>query len=291
MGIFVSEIYSRDISADPDLPRAEERKLRKRVQNRLNQRARTEQSSTLTPKTERKSPITSESSLKRHLNLDSNTQLEAESTITPRARYTSPTTDQLLHLIQYNAFRGLYSNKVTLGTKAIAWSPEGIPEPFDVRFPAFSVVLPVAPGLPENLEPIESQIYQAHSSWISTIPFPEMRRAFIRNETLFSHAEFMNDVIGNLLNPENFTSLPDSSQVLRPKSHLLVSGDANDELTAHRNGLIVWGEPHLVESWEATPGFLQKWAWALEGCEKLIESTNRWRGIRGEEPVHLLYAP
>jgi hypothetical protein len=62
----------------------------------------------------------------------------------------------------------------------------------------------------------------------------------------------------------------------------------DDEITATRNGLIIWGEPYRAESWEATPGFLRKWAWAVVGCEELIASTNRWRGVRGEGPVRVL---
>lgn len=117
------------------------------------------------------------------------------------------------------------------------------------------------------------------------MPFPAMREALIRCETSFDHAEFANDVIGSLL-PADLFALP-SALTFRepaPKRQLLLSSGA-DEVTTDQNGLILWGEPYLVESWEATPGFLQKWAWALEGCEDLIESSNRWRVMRGDEPM------
>jgi hypothetical protein len=42
-----------------------------------------------------------------------------------------------------------------------------------------------------------------------------------------------------------------------------------------------------MQSWEATPGFFAKWAWAVEGCEELVETSNRWRMKRGEEPLQL----
>jgi hypothetical protein len=64
--------------------------------------------------------------------------------------------------------------------------------------------------------------------------------------------------------------------------------DDDDNITSTRNGLVIWGEPYRAESWEATPGFLRKWAWAVTGCEELIVSTNRWRGARGEGPVRVL---
>ena len=37
--------------------------------------------------------------------------------------------------------------------------------------------------------------------------------------------------------------------------------------------------------WEATPGFVRKWAWVLENCHQLIDSTNRWRAKRDEKPL------
>jgi hypothetical protein len=67
----------------------------------------------------------------------------------------------------------------------------------------------------------------------------------------------------------------------------LTEGRDEDEVTAERKGLIVWGEPYDMRSWEATPGFLAKWSWAVEGCDDLIQSSNRWRQMRGEEPIRL----
>lgn len=42
-----------------------------------------------------------------------------------------------------------------------------------------------------------------------------------------------------------------------------------------------------MKSWEATPGFLAKWTWIVEGCEELVEISNYWRMKRGEEPMRL----
>ncbi|KAL4728711.1 hypothetical protein ACLX1H_003110 [Fusarium chlamydosporum] len=36
-------------------------------------------------------------------------------------------------------------------------------------------------------------------------------------------------------------------------------------------GLILWGEPHLSESWEATPRFLARWSWVIGECTDLNE--------------------
>ena len=65
---------------------------------------------------------------------------------------------------------------------------------------------------------------------------------------------------------------------------MLPSIDDSD-ITSDRRGLIVWGDPWILENWEITPGFVRKWAWAVEGCDDLIRATNKWRTSRGEEPI------
>lgn len=57
-------------------------------------------------------------------------------------------------------------------------------------------------------------------------------------------------------------------------------------MTAGLHGFIVWGDPCQKENWEATPGFLRKWAWAIDGCEQLIEASNHWRLHRGEAALY-----
>jgi hypothetical protein len=194
--------------------------------------------------------------------------------------------DNLLHLIHYNTFRGLYNNKIILGTAAVSWEPDSQPEPFGNAFPSFSVVFPFAPGLPDNLSPSQSQMSIVHSTWINLIPFAAMRENLIRWETSFDHREFAQDLVGTEANPDLF-SQPRYSRLETPlKGNYLLSGDEDDdEVNANRNGLILWGESHDMNSWEVTPGFLRKWAWVMRGCEELIVSSNRWRRIRGEEPL------
>ncbi|KAF6840992.1 hypothetical protein CMUS01_03712 [Colletotrichum musicola] len=45
--------------------------------------------------------------------------------------------------------------------------------------------------------------------------------------------------------------------------------------------LIVWGEPWDPRGWEATESFLRKWGWLLAGCTEMLEGTNYWRQKRG----------
>lgn len=60
--------------------------------------------------------------------------------------------------------------------------------------------------------------------------------------------------------------------------------DGFDECEAR--GMLVWGDPWLVGSWEISAGFLEKWGpLLLRGCGEMMRATNRWREGRGEEPL------
>ncbi|KAJ5671934.1 hypothetical protein N7507_001061 [Penicillium longicatenatum] len=205
----------------------------------------------------------------------------------------SPFADQVLHLIHYNAFRGFYRNKILLGRTAMSLSPGRKPVPFDEAFPSFSVVVPRALDIvvPGNLTPTQSQMSLIHSTWINSLPFPAMRDNLIKWEGSFNHAEFAKDVMGNIIDSILFPQ-PEGSSVtgLMVENQGIEELEDDDEVTANQSGLIVWGEPDRMDSWEATPGFLRKYAWAMTGCDGLIESSNKWRRTRGEEPLHF-YVP
>ncbi|PWY89823.1 hypothetical protein BO70DRAFT_377088 [Aspergillus heteromorphus CBS 117.55] len=206
-------------------------------------------------------------------------------------RQPTPTlpADHLLHLIYSNVFRGLYQNKLVLealslfllpGSSQIAILHSG------TIYPTDSIMVPVEPNIPDCLTPIPSQSSLAHSSWIDLIPFPQMRENLITWESCFDHADFVRDLVGGY---GNWMTFRPPSCVLDPAVTgriVLLEGD-DDEVTTSRRGFLVWGEPHRAESWEVTPGFLRKWSWAVEGCEGLIESSNRWRMARGEEPMRV----
>ncbi|KAJ5928772.1 hypothetical protein N7466_007728 [Penicillium verhagenii] len=308
---------------------AEERKLRKRLQNRLNQRARITTGHRLRDENDKHDIARDKNTYQiRRWRIDPNEphqkhmganlhkkshdlyptlstkfirQSESETDSIPdriikptaSAQSFDPNTalsaDQLLHLIQFNAYRGLYKNKALLGRTAISLSPGRDPQRFDESFPTFSVVLPRASDVivPGSLAPTQSQMRMIHSTWINTIPFPAMRDNLIKWEGSFNHAEFAMDVVGYLMDSILFPQ-PEGSfvtELAREGQSIIEEVDQDDEITAHRNGIIIWGEPHRIDSWEATPGFLRKYAWAMQGCDEWIESSNRWRRIRGEEPL------
>ncbi|KAJ0418799.1 hypothetical protein BJY00DRAFT_314709 [Aspergillus carlsbadensis] len=177
--------------------------------------------------------------------------------------------DHLLHLIQYNVFRAFVSNKRTLNTfptDLATCFATGPCRDDTTRFP-------LNPNMPLSLIPTNLQQTHDHST--------------------FDHGELMQDLTGELMASTlaarrratpGTTTGPEED---KPSPLSLPSGIDTDEITSGRKGLIVWGEPHEPQSWEATPGFLAKWTWVVEGCEELVEISNTWRIIRGEEPMRL----
>ncbi|KAH8752983.1 hypothetical protein F5883DRAFT_575439 [Diaporthe sp. PMI_573] len=205
-------------------------------------------------------------------------------------------TDHLLHLIQYNVFRAFVSNKRTLNTLLTGWtdaprSPTTCPISGPYRDD--TTVYPLNPNIPSSLFPTRLQQARLHSLWINLIPFPRVRDNLIEHEGSFDHWELLQDLIGELMSMRPAVKRRDTPRTITvadPKTMWTLPPTAprdEDEVTAGRNGLIVWGEPYDMHSWEATPSFLEKWAWAVEGCDELVKCSNRWRLMRGEEPMRL----
>ncbi|KAJ4209670.1 hypothetical protein NW759_013317 [Fusarium solani] len=199
--------------------------------------------------------------------------------------------DHLLHLIQYNVFRAFISIKRTLNT--VSSDPTTCP----VFGPCLddTTRYPPNPNIPPALAPTTLQLTRYHFPWINIIPFARVRDNLIRREGRFDNWELWQDLVGELMSStaaawQRGTPVSFSAPVPKLRqSPTLLSGSYmdTDDVTAGRSGLIIWGEPHDMQNWEATPGFLTKWSWAVEGCEELVEISNRWRMKRGEEPMRL----
>ena len=54
---------------------------------------------------------------------------------------------------------------------------------------------------------------------------------------------------------------------------------------SEQRGVIVWSPPWHVSGWELSEGFLRKWGWSFKGFEDMLEATNKWRAMRGEDPL------
>ncbi|KAL5338334.1 hypothetical protein BJX70DRAFT_408744 [Aspergillus crustosus] len=208
-------------------------------------------------------------------------------TLDPQPFLFPLSSDHLLHLIQYNVFRALISNKRTLNTL-----PTGLAACSATRLCCDDTTrFPLNPNIPPSLIPTNLQQTSYHHTWINLIPFSRIRDNLIRCEGRFDHGELMQDLTGELMTsrvaPRQRGTSGTATDTEDRLSLPLPSGLDMDEVTAGRTGLIVWGEPHELQSWEATPGFLAKWTWTVEGCEELVEISNTWRIRRGEEPMRL----
>lgn len=64
-------------------------------------------------------------------------------------------------------------------------------------------------------------------------------------------------------------------------------GDSAKINPSGRTGLIVWGDPWFQSSWEVDQEFAKKYMGLFDGCEELVRSTNFWREERGESPLDM----
>lgn len=214
-------------------------------------------------------------------------QSHRKALLTPPMIVFPLSTDHLLHLVQYNVFRAFLYNKQTLNVLLTGWTsapPSATTCPISGPYRDDTSVFPLNPNIPAALVPTPFQQAHPHPIWINFIPFPRIRDNLIRCQGQFDHWDFLQDLIGELMGANQFPQrqgVPLSISVTDPEPQ---DGDA---LTKDRKGLIVWGEPHVMQSWEATPLFLAKWAWAVKGCNEILDISNRWRMIRGEDPIHI----
>ncbi|KAL7932131.1 hypothetical protein V8C35DRAFT_308563 [Trichoderma chlorosporum] len=197
--------------------------------------------------------------------------------------------DHLLHLIHFNVLRGLSYNKKVIKPNAFIECAASATAQLKRILPQLPETTTVSLSdfrLPDSLAPTKLQLTCPHSNWIDVFPFPKMRDNLIRWENYFSHAEFLTDLLGNLISCMTAPPPKTTHSLLRPKAQIAAQGE-DEDVSTDRRGLILWGEPFHKDSWEMTPGFMKKWSWAVDGCGELIESTNRWRTARGETPLRM----
>jgi hypothetical protein len=162
----------------------------------------------------------------------------------------SPRVDQLLTLIQFNVFRALLSNTLTL-----AWTLEWL-ECSDPISPWNSLPSNINPPLcPEALRPTHLQKTIKHHPWIDLWPIPQMRDNLLLAGDEYDEDRLCNDLVE-------------------------FNGVTNEQ-----TGLVVWNQPWDPMGWEVSETFLGNWGWTIRGCVELHESTNYWRMRRGEKPL------
>lgn len=201
----------------------------------------------------------------------------------------SPHADFLLSLVQFNTYRAFLDNKMTLSQSVQSIVPgQGIME-YDTAFPGVFHIVPTA-QTPTSLALTKLQMENLHAPWIDLIPFRHMRDILIQEQCSYDHIALIMDLVGDaphleyLSSNDLFPALRDAPKNSSPDSG--IEQEDGDERTTSRSGFIIWGDPSDENNWEITPGFLRKWAWIMQGSEYLISSTNRWRALRGEEPIY-----
>lgn len=175
--------------------------------------------------------------------------------------YLSPlSSDHLISLVYYNVYRAFISNVVTLGLDLNLMYTDDYPSPF----------LPLSPTasshirkLPPCLQPTELQKTVAHHPQWDIFPDPEIRDNILRyGEHNIDDVELCLDMVGD----GNYDNLGELA-------------------TQDKNGLIVWGEPWDMGSWEVTETFARKWPFLIRGALNSQRTSNEWRVKRGEEPL------
>lgn len=131
------------------------------------------------------------------------------------------------------------------------WTPQTTISPISVR----TAAKVDDRELPASLRPTKLQREIPHHPWLDFFPFGKMRDNLISAGDKLDDGQLCVDVMGFW------------------------------DISTKSCSLLVWGEPSDPGSWEVTEEFLKKWPWVVRGLPELIESTNYWRGKRGEDRI------
>ncbi|KAJ5985385.1 hypothetical protein N7499_008336 [Penicillium canescens] len=149
---------------------------------------------------------------------------------------------------QYNILRAMFANAKIMGL-TMELLNEDIASQFNiVGQPTFH--------LPASLVPSKSQKEIVHHPWVDIIPILSLREALLIREDLCEEDEFCGDLYG-------------------------VCASTTEV------GLRVWGEAWDPFAYEASEYLLRKWSWMIEECPDIVRSTNYWRRKRGEKALVL----
>ncbi|KAG7126162.1 hypothetical protein HYQ44_001202 [Verticillium longisporum] len=169
----------------------------------------------------------------------------------------APRPSQLQLLIRLNVLDGLARNAEALGFPVKGLCADEFISPFNYQNghrPSSQ------PSHPESLSPTAPQRTVRHHPWVDLFPLARLRDNILRG--LDSGTIDEDELCSDLLNVED----TNWSDVKKPS-------------------LILWGEPWDIKGWEASAAFLRKWGWITQGCPELIEGTDYWRRIRGEQGI------
>ncbi|OGM49147.1 hypothetical protein ABOM_002286 [Aspergillus bombycis] len=154
-----------------------------------------------------------------------------------------PCLDHLFTLSKFNVLRAFLDNMAALGLSMEAMGDDVI-SPFSTDMPEPHE----RERIPATLLPTAIQALVPHHPWLDCFPFPQMRDNLVMADGSFNDCELCTD----MMDP--------------------TTGDI---------GVMVWGDPWLPQNWEVSELFAQKWSWVIKGCPDIIVHSNYWRARRG----------
>lgn len=181
---------------------------------------------------------------------------EAQSSSTTDAQ-TGLVWDELARIINRNFMQAAVQNAQHLGVNLQALQQGAL-----VKTPRTA-----NRQIPQALIPVEAQFQIAHDPIIDILPHARLRY------------NILHGIATGQVNAAEF------SQRLRTSGSLeQVNGNWQ------RRGMVVWTDPHQTGSWELSEPFVRRWCFLLNNCEDLLAATNVWRGRRGERLFPLQFS-
>jgi hypothetical protein len=162
----------------------------------------------------------------------------------------SPKSEHLIGIQRLNVHRAISENIRAIGMTLEWTNCDDSLSIFNLSPPGFTV-----DGIPLSLRPTEIQRTIPHHPWLDFFPFPKMRDCLITAAHLFDDNELCHD--------------------------LMAFWDTRNTGAT----LLVWGQSWDPRNWEVTEGFVRKWSWLLRDSPELWISTNYWRRRRGEKAL------
>ena len=185
--------------------------------------------------------------------------------------------DHLIPLTHYNVWRALVTNMIIMGQQKV-FSCKG-----DVEHCLRIVPLPLPSAIPQSLQPTQLQCEVEHAPWIDFFPLPALRDTLIIANDTFDSCDLCLDTVGGIIEKNDANVVMGWDKNLRQQC---MTKSVRSSSIDENKGLIVWGDPVNVHSWEVSEGFAKKWGWMLrEGCEELLRATDSHRQKRMEEPI------
>ncbi|KAI0449134.1 hypothetical protein F5B21DRAFT_495257 [Xylaria acuta] len=158
-------------------------------------------------------------------------------------------------LVRFNFARAMMANAKVLGITTSRQLDDEAISYFNLVGPRPPSVNLEVGTLPTELQPTDLQFRTLHHPWLDFLPIPHMRDNLLRRGVeCFDEDELCCAMVGR--------------------------GDLCDA------AFIVWSDPWDSYGWEVTEGFARSsWGWTIAGCLELYRSTNKWRAQRGEPPL------